>query len=228
MCIITWSSAFVASSLSVAVVDMCDLHVRRHLAWRYKVSFWFYRSPLWSHCRQSDGSVAINHDSTYGLRWFIQVNNRAGDSEFAIVFGCFSRIKKLLGRTETRTRDRICFQSIRTVWDISQDNRARIATLSLQNCDRQTDRLKENYSIDRGSRPGLYENGKIYWFWYRKHFQDLVVVLTLKWFMLLGIHYHNIRPNTAVENIWRYPALVCEIFFVHWNIHQLWWTSFGS
>ena len=30
-------------------------------------------------------------------------------------FGCFSRIKKLLGRTETRTRDRICFQSIRTV-----------------------------------------------------------------------------------------------------------------
>ena len=44
-----------------------------------------------------------------------KLNNRAGDSEFAIVFGCFSRIKKLLGRTETRTRDRMCFQSIRTV-----------------------------------------------------------------------------------------------------------------
>ena len=30
-------------------------------------------------------------------------------------FGCFSRIKKLLGRTEMRTRDGVCFQSIRTV-----------------------------------------------------------------------------------------------------------------
>ena len=39
----------------------------------------------------------------------------AGDSVFAIVLGFFSRIKKLLARTETRTRDRICFQSIRTV-----------------------------------------------------------------------------------------------------------------
>ena len=30
-------------------------------------------------------------------------------------FGCFSRIEKLLGQTETRTHDRTCFQSIRTV-----------------------------------------------------------------------------------------------------------------
>ena len=30
-------------------------------------------------------------------------------------FGCFSRINKFLGRSEMRTRDRICFQSIRTV-----------------------------------------------------------------------------------------------------------------
>ena len=30
-------------------------------------------------------------------------------------FGCFSRIQKLLGRTETRTRDTMCFQSIRIV-----------------------------------------------------------------------------------------------------------------
>ena len=29
----------------------------------------------------------------YLRRWVIQVNNRAGDSEFAIVFECFSRIK---------------------------------------------------------------------------------------------------------------------------------------
>ena len=46
-------------------------------------------------------------------------------------FGCFSRIKKCIGRIETRTRDRVCFQSIRTGWDISRYDRARIATCSL-------------------------------------------------------------------------------------------------
>ena len=44
----------------------------------------------------------------------------ARDPVFAIAFVCFSRIKKLLGRTETRTRERI-----------SRDNRARMATCSL-------------------------------------------------------------------------------------------------
>ena len=54
-------------------------------------------------------------------------------------FGCFSRIKNL-GRTETRIRDRMYFQSIRTVWYISWDDRARIATCSLLTAtDRQTD-----------------------------------------------------------------------------------------
>ena len=44
-----------------------------------------------------------------------------------------------------RTRDRMCFQSIRTVCDISRDDQAIIATGSLLT---PTDRLKENYSID--------------------------------------------------------------------------------
>ncbi len=45
-----------------------------------------------------------------------------------------------LGRTETRTCDRMCFQTIQTVWDISRDDRARIATCSLLTVtDRQTD-----------------------------------------------------------------------------------------
>ena len=30
-------------------------------------------------------------------------------------FGCFFAFKQILGRTETRTRDRMCFQSMRTV-----------------------------------------------------------------------------------------------------------------
>ena len=60
-------------------------------------------------------------------------------------FGVFSRIKKILRRTETRTRDRICFQTIRSVRDISRDDRARIPTCSLRTA---TDRFKANYSVD--------------------------------------------------------------------------------
>ena len=53
--------------------------------------------------------------------------------------------KKLLGRTETRTLDRMYLGSIRSVRYISRDDRARIATCSLRT---PTDRLMENYSID--------------------------------------------------------------------------------
>ena len=51
----------------------------------------------------------------------------------------------MLGRTDTRTRERMYCQTIRTVRDISRDDRARIATCSLRT---PTDRVKENYSID--------------------------------------------------------------------------------
>ena len=84
----------------------------------------------------------------------------ARDSAFAIVYGCFSRIKKMLGRTEMRTRDRMYCQTIRSVWDISRGDRARIATCSLRTSpDRLTDRLKANYSIDtfvRTRTPSVY------------------------------------------------------------------------
>ena len=56
----------------------------------------------------------------------------------------FFAYKKLLGRTETRTRDRMYCQTIRTVRYISRDDRARIATCTFAN----TNRFKENYSID--------------------------------------------------------------------------------
>ena len=62
-----------------------------------------------------------------------------------VVYYCLLRLKKLLGRTETRTRDRMYCQTIRSVRDISRDDRARIATCSLRTL---TDRLKANYSID--------------------------------------------------------------------------------
>ena len=44
----------------------------------------------------------------------IQINRRAGDP-LSSRFWKFFAYKKLLGRTETRTRDRKCFQTIRTV-----------------------------------------------------------------------------------------------------------------
>ena len=65
--------------------------------------------------------------------------------ERAILVWVFFAYKKILGRTETRTRDRICFQMIRPVRDISRDDRARIATCRLRTA---TDRCKANYSVD--------------------------------------------------------------------------------
>ena len=44
----------------------------------------------------------------------------------------FFAYKKMLGRTETRTRDRMYCQTIRTVRHISRDDRARIATFRLR------------------------------------------------------------------------------------------------
>ena len=57
----------------------------------------------------------------------------------------FFGYKKWLGRTETRTRDRMYLGRIQSVRDISRDDRARIATCSLRT---PTDRLKANYSTD--------------------------------------------------------------------------------
>ena len=56
----------------------------------------------------------------------------AGDSVLTIGLVFFSRIKQSVGRTETRTRDRIYFQTIRSVWDISRGDRGIIATCSLR------------------------------------------------------------------------------------------------
>ena len=58
--------------------------------------------------------MMVRSASDNGRRYFIQINTREGDpvSRGSV---CFSGIKKLLGRTETRTCDRMCFQTIRTV-----------------------------------------------------------------------------------------------------------------
>ena len=80
--------------------------------------------------------------------WFIQLNNFAA-TRFSRVLGCFSTINNVLGRTEMRTRERKECQSIRTVWDIFQDDRARVATCSLR---KATARIKDNYAINTRHR----------------------------------------------------------------------------
>ena len=57
----------------------------------------------------------------------IEINNMR-----ATLVWVFFAYKKILGRTETRTRDRMYLGRIRSVRDISRGDRARIATCSLQ------------------------------------------------------------------------------------------------
>ena len=121
--------------------------------WRYKLSlspFWLVDFSLYDRsCCGSDGSLAIQPwPHCYRCGWSIQ-QPYARDSAFAIVYGCFSRIKKMLGRTEMRTRDRM----------ISRGDRARIATCSLRT---STDRLKANYSIDNNLRRSIKKEYHIF------------------------------------------------------------------
>ena len=66
-----------------------------------------------------------------GVTGSIQLTTRVSDAVFAIVL-MFFVYKKMLGRIETRTRDMIYCQTIRTVRDISREDRARIAICSLR------------------------------------------------------------------------------------------------
>ena len=66
-----------------------------------------------------------------GVTGSIQLTTHVGDAVFAIVLMFFA-YKKKLGRIETRTRDRIYCQRIRTVRYISRDYRAKSTTCSLR------------------------------------------------------------------------------------------------
>ena len=76
-------------------------------------------------------SMSPNRDSPLRLRQCrslaIQITTRTGDP-ITPIFWMFFAYKTLLGRTETRTRDRMCFQTIRTV----TDDRTGIATCRLR------------------------------------------------------------------------------------------------
>ena len=69
-------------------------------------------SVLAGRCRSIDGD-RLYHPFSSG-RSLVQ-STLALDSVSVIVFVCFSRIKILLGRTESRTREKMDRQSIRIV-----------------------------------------------------------------------------------------------------------------
>ena len=104
------------------------------------------KSQSYLYDSRHDGSLDSSRIyTTPGTNRLMTSQTLALTARFPRGFGCFSRIKFFLGRTETRTRDRMYCQLIRTVRDISRDDRAIIATCCLQTL---TDRHKENYSID--------------------------------------------------------------------------------
>ena len=78
---------------------------------------------------------SIDRDSRYRPfstgRSLVDSTDTCAGLGFRDRFWVFSAYKKLLGRTETRTRERMYCQAIQTVRDISRDDRARIATCSL-------------------------------------------------------------------------------------------------
>ena len=78
--------------------------------------------------------------------WDIQMNTHAGDLIYPRFWMFFAFIQKLLGRTESRTRDRMYCQTIRTVRDTSPETIEQELRPAV--CERrQTDLIKENYSI---------------------------------------------------------------------------------
>ena len=81
--------------------------------------------------------------------WWVvgdQLNTLAVTRFLHALFAGFSPIIKLLGRTEMRTRKMRKWHSIRTVWDISRDDRASIATCSLRTAtDTHTDIFRVNF-----------------------------------------------------------------------------------
>ncbi len=97
------------------------------------------RAPTYTHTAEPfrlalcDGSVAPKRDGTFRWQQWASLHSnkhmrgRSGFPRFCVFFA----YTKIARPTETRTCDRMCFQAIRTVGNISRDDRARIATYSL-------------------------------------------------------------------------------------------------
>ena len=91
-------------------------------------------------------TVTARSTGDNGWSLAIEINTGTG-GPVSPRFRVFFAYKKILGRTETRTRDRMYYQytnSLRHLPRRSSNN----SDLQFANCDRQTYGLEENYSID--------------------------------------------------------------------------------
>ena len=79
--------------------------------------------PSWVGSAVSNSVVYL---ATEMIHLYIEINNMRA----SLVWGFFA-YKKILGRTETRTRDRMYLGRIQSVRYISRDDQSRIATCSL-------------------------------------------------------------------------------------------------
>ena len=94
------------------------------------------RTRVRTHPRERTRPPAYTPPSLY--RYSMPANRDGTGGQVSRGFGGFSH-KKMLGRTDTRTRERMYSQTIQTVREILRDDRARIATCSLRTpTDRQT------------------------------------------------------------------------------------------
>ena len=149
--------------------------------WLVVFVVWLNLSVLWPTLVCACRTRSTDHQRVQRYAPFHSTDNSATVGIHDSLWMFFS-YKKMLGRSETRTRERKYLGRIRSVWDISRGDRARIATCSLQT---STDKFKANYSIDisyvtgrrcirNGARCSRYESlwFAIYTFiQFRSHFE---------------------------------------------------------
>ena len=136
------------------------------------------------------------------------------------VFWCVA-YKKLLGQTEIWTCEWNEWQSIRTVWDISRDDRARIATGSLLT---PTDRLKDNYSILAGVPVGGKSSVCLICMKYR--IIILIIIIKRPGEILLSYIANTSRTHSRTHPVLMYPSH--SQHFIIDEIHLLSLTIFAQ
>ena len=137
------SLSYIANTSRMYARPHSRSHARTHARTHTRTHAHTHPPPSPTTVSRFDGSVCAQPWRSYApfrrARCFIQITARAGDPIVPRFWVFFSYNKTLLGRIETRTRDRMYCQTIRTVRDISRYDRARIATCSLWTpTDRQT------------------------------------------------------------------------------------------
>ena len=106
-----WRGLYASSITKLFYEIYCSWHQESKLIVNLLALDWIFET-----CSglEAGRTVALFFKSAFNLTIPLAMNCHS-NKQSRDSFGCFSRIKKLLGQAETRTHDRICFQSIRTV-----------------------------------------------------------------------------------------------------------------